>query len=76
MKKLIDLFRQSFSMRLSLWVVLFTALIFLLSQGYASLLARRSVRQAVIAGADPILENTILKLTSGYQNLMEEFTKA
>ena len=62
MKKLIDLYRQSFSMRLSLWVVLFTALIFLLSQGYASLLARRSVRQAVIAGADPILENTILKL--------------
>lgn len=62
MRRLITLIRQSFSARLSLWVVLFAAMVFLAAQGYVALLARRSVRSEAVKGASQVLENTILRL--------------
>jgi sigma-B regulation protein RsbU (phosphoserine phosphatase) len=63
MKRLIELFRSSFSARLSLWVAVFATIIFLCSQLFASSIARRSVREEAIAGATRVLENTELRLT-------------
>lgn len=63
MRKLIDSIRGSFSARLSIWVVLVTALIFLAVMSYVSAVARRSVRDEAINGAMRVLENTELRLT-------------
>ena len=62
MRRLLSLIRQSFSARLSLWVVLFAAMVFLAAQGYVALLARRSVRSEAVKGAEQVLENTMLRL--------------
>ena len=64
MRRLVDYFRKSFSARLSLWVVLFAALVFLLSVGYFSLEARRSVKNEAILRANQVLENSVLRLES------------
>ena len=58
MKNPITYFRQSLSMRLSLWIVLFAALIFLIAIGYMFFESRRAVRQEAINHATEILDNT------------------
>ena len=45
MKGLIDSIRRSFSAKLSIWVVLFAALVYLAAQGYIAFEARQSVRE-------------------------------
>ena len=62
MKRLIDYIRGSFSARLSIWVVLFVALIFLASQTYVSAVGRRSLREEAVRTADQVLDNTNLRL--------------
>ena len=63
MRKLIDSIRRSFSARLSIWVVLVTALVFLAVQLYVFVVARRFVRYEAINGAMRVLENTELRIT-------------
>jgi sigma-B regulation protein RsbU (phosphoserine phosphatase) len=62
MKKLFRFLRRSFSARLSLWVVLFAALIYLAAQAYSSMAARRSVKEEAILRANQVLENSALRL--------------
>ena len=62
LKSLLDRIRSSFSTRMSLWVSLFAALIFLFALLFISTLARHSVREEAIAGATRVLENTELRL--------------
>lgn len=68
MKRVFDYFRRSFPARLSLWMVLFSALIFLLSLGYVGRESRRVVRREAAKGATQVLENTVLRLN----NIMED----
>lgn len=72
MRRLIDFVRGSFSARLSLWVVLFTALIFLASQGYFTVTSRKSVRAEAISGANQVLDNTCLRL----ERIIDEVERA
>ena len=62
MKVIIDKLRHSFSARLSLWVVLTAALIYLIAQSYVSYVARRSVFAEATMRASQVLENTELRL--------------
>ena len=62
MRKLLDFIRGSFSARLSIWIVLFAAMVFLAALVYVSEVARRSVRDEAIKGARQVLENTELRL--------------
>ena len=64
MRRLLDLIRQSFSARLSLWIVLFAALVFLAAQAYVSFVARKSVRAEAVKGASHVMDNTILRMSS------------
>ena len=48
MRRLLNFIRQSFSARLSLWVVLFAAMVFLAAQIYVSVVARRLVRAVAV----------------------------
>ena len=68
MKKIIDTFRRSFSARLSLWVVLFAALVFLGAMGYFFTVARRFVREEAILRASQVVENSVLRLN----NILED----
>ncbi len=63
MKKLFPAIRRSFSAQLSIWVVLFAALVFIAALGYTSIEARRAVRREAIKGADHILEKTVIQMT-------------
>ena len=62
MRRLLDIIRRSFSARLSLWVLLWAALIFIGSLIYVSVVTRRSIREQTITGATRVLENTELRL--------------
>ena len=62
MRKLIDYFRHSLAARLSIWVVLFAALIFMATQLFVTIQSRKSIRQEAIKGASQVLDNTILRL--------------
>lgn len=64
MRKIFESIRHSLSARLSIWVVLFAALIYTVTQIYVSDTARRSVRKEAIQGATQILENTVLRMNS------------
>ena len=68
MKKLFENLRHSFSARLSLWVVLFAALVFLAAQAFVSLQSRSSIRQEAIKGATQVLDNAVLRLN----NILED----
>ena len=63
MRKLLTRLRRSFSARLSLWVVLFAALVLLSALSYSSLAGRRSVKEEAILTATQVLENTSLRLS-------------
>ncbi len=68
MKQLFASFRRSFSARLSLWVVLFAALVFLVSLVYSSFVARRYVQKEAVLRASQVLENSVLRLA----NILED----
>ena len=62
MKNLVIYFRQSLSFRLSLWIVLFAAIIFIGALGYMLRVSREAVREEAISRANQILENTQLRI--------------
>ena len=64
MSRLVNAIRRSFPARLSIWVVLFAALVFLAAQGYTALQARKSVKDEAILRAGQVLENSVLRLDS------------
>ena len=68
MKKLLDTFRRSFSARLSLWVVSFTALVFLAAMAYFFVVSRHFVREEAILRATQVVENSVLRLN----NILED----
>ncbi|MBO4463443.1 MAG: SpoIIE family protein phosphatase [Prevotella sp.] len=64
MKRLRNFIRQQLSVRLSLWVVFFAALIFIGALSYMFRESRQTVRQEAINRATEILDNTILRVTN------------
>ena len=64
MREFLDSIRKSFSARLSIWVVLFTALVFLTMMIYAVSISRQSVKREAMKTAGQVLENTELRLDS------------
>ena len=58
MKNPVHYFKRSLSTRLSLWIVLFAAVIFLIALGFMFFESRQAVRQEAINHATQILENT------------------
>ncbi len=63
MKEIIDFIRRKLSVRVSLWVVLFAAIIFLAALGFMFMQARDAVRQEAVNRATQILNNTALRVT-------------
>ncbi len=74
MKKLIAYFRRRLSVRLSLWVVLFAAVIFNASLGFFVWQAREAVHQEAISRATQILDKTSLRV-EGILNRVEVATQ-
>ena len=70
MKEIIQYIRRKLSVRVSLWVVLFAATIFVLALGFFFYQAREAVRQEAINRATQILNNTSLR-TEGILNRVE-----
>ena len=62
MKNPITYLRQSLSTRLSLWVVLISALILVAALGYMFTESRQAIRQEAINRASQILDNTALRV--------------
>ena len=62
MKKLLESIRRSFSAQLSIWVVLFAAMIFISALGFVAIQSRGLVRQEAIKGADQILDKTVIRM--------------
>ena len=63
MKKIFNYIRRKLSVRVSLWVVLFAAIIFLAALGFMFVQSRDAVRQEAINRASQILNNTALRVT-------------
>jgi len=61
MKVIWDYIRRKLSVRVSLWVVLFAALIFNVALGFLFYQSRETVRQEAISHATQILDNTALR---------------
>ena len=74
MKTLIAYFRRRLSVRLSLWVVLFAAVIFNASLGFFVWQAREAVHQEAISHATQILDKTSLRV-EGILNRVEVATQ-
>ena len=64
MKRLLYYFRRKLSVRVSLWVVTFAAIIFNVALGFFFVQAREAVRQEAIHRATQILNNTSLRVDS------------
>jgi len=62
MGNIITYIRRKLSVRVSLWVVLFAALIFIVAIGIFTYQAREAVRQEAISHATQILDNTALRV--------------
>ena len=58
MKKILQYIRRKLSVRVSLWVVLFAAIIFNVALGFLFYQARDAVRQEAISRATQILDKT------------------
>ena len=69
MRKLIDRIRHSLSARLSIWVVLFTALIFLASLGYMSFASRDAVKREAVNRATQVLDNLTARVNGILDNV-------
>ena len=63
MRKFLDIFRTSFPVRVSVWVVLTAAFVFLAAQFYVSYVSRKSVWDEAVKRATQVLENSELRLT-------------
>ena len=63
MKEIMNFIRRKLSVRVSLWVVLFAAIIFLAALGFMFMQARDAVRQEAVNRATQILNNTALRVT-------------
>ena len=63
MKKIIDYIQRKLSVKVSLWVVIFAAVIFLAALGFLFMKSREAVRQEAINRATQILDNTALHVT-------------
>lgn len=61
-KDFFSIIRRSLSARLSLWIVLFAATLFMGALGYLFYLAQQAVRREAIRGATSELDNTILRV--------------
>ncbi len=61
-KKILPELRHSLSSRLSLWIVLFAAVLFVASLGYIFMVARETVRKEAIRGATRELDNTVIRV--------------
>ena len=59
-----DYIKQSLSRKLSLWIVSFAALIFLISLGFMFSQSLRTVRQEAVNRATQVLDNTTLRVNS------------
>ena len=64
MKKIIIYIRRKLSVRVSLWVVMFAAAIFIAALGFLFYQSREAVRQEAISHATQILDNTALRAES------------
>ena len=64
MKSLTNYMRKRLSVRLSLWIVLFAALIFVGALSYMFHESRQAVRQEAISRATEILDNTVLRVNN------------
>ena len=53
--------RSSLSARISLWTVLFAAIVFIISISVVAFRSRNAVREEAIKGANRVLENTVLR---------------
>jgi sigma-B regulation protein RsbU (phosphoserine phosphatase) len=62
MKNPVNYFRQLLSVRLSLWIVLFAAIIFIGALSYMFQESRRAVREEAISHATQILDNTVQRV--------------
>ena len=74
MKKIIDYIRRRLSVKLSLWVVLFAAVIFNSALGFFVWQAREAVHQEAISRATQILDKTTLRV-EGILNRVEVATQ-
>ena len=74
MKGILDYFRRKLSVRVSLWVVLFAAVIFTNALVFLSYQAREAIHKEAINHATQILENTSLRV-EGILNRVEVATK-
>ena len=70
MKNPVDFIRRKLSIRVSLWVVLFAALIFMSALGFLFLRAREAVREEAVSRATQILDKTSLQV-EGILNRVE-----
>ena len=70
MKTILEYIRRKLSVRVSLWVVLFAAIIFIAALGFLFYQAREAVRQEAISRATQILDKTSLRVT-GILNRVE-----
>ena len=70
MKKIIAYIRRKLSVRVSLWVVLFAAIIFNVALGFLFYQAREAVRQEAVSRATTILDKTSLRV-EGILNRVE-----
>lgn len=70
MEKIIAYFRRKLSIRVSLWIVLFAAIIFTVALGFLFYQSREAVRQEAIDHAAQILEKTSLRV-EGILNRVE-----
>ena len=64
MNTIIDFIRRKLSVRVSLWVVLFAALIFINALGFLFYQAREAVHQESVNRATQILDNTSMRVSS------------
>lgn len=69
MRKFLNIFRSSLPARLSFWVVLAAAIVFLVALFYVSYTARQSVWDEAMQRADQVLENCELRLTRILDNV-------
>jgi sigma-B regulation protein RsbU (phosphoserine phosphatase) len=64
MKRLLKYLRESLTARLSLWLVFFASLVFLITMGFMFSQSRKTVRDEALRGAERELSNTVLRVQS------------
>ena len=69
MKNPIQYIRQSLSRKLSLWIVLFAAIIFNIALGFMFNQSLKAVRQEAVNRATQVLDNTVLRVNSILQRV-------